>query len=558
MANDNNYENTSIEKDDDLNIEDLIHNSENSEETSAGATEAEAPAEPEEEKSPLQIMKEEKEKHRGIEINKADFDDGTPKPLKDVTQSPETEQGVDEAIKEMDAMINVLEKNPIKGAAITDPQQRMDVVNAISNIAKNNPDAENVDIRKEAGLVGENTDSDTLPEYAGEDDDEPENEEEPSEPMSESKAKLVNILIDKTGLGQNIVLSDEEKAKLETATRIKITEVDTKSIETATYKKHNDGSYDSITRAYQISSISTPITLPASRYTARMKGLSFGEMGDIAVNPEHMTFEQLNKKLSVIYHNMINPSIGEFKSYDDFLKNTAYVDIEMCMFGLACSTLPENDTITLRCTRRNCGKEYDVTYSPRALIQFEDMSEDALKAINDITSASSPEAIAAEHEKSSLANLKAIRLPASGFIVELGLASAYDFLHGISALILGDGLKNIFPDDVNGMKAVLSSFLTFTRSVSIPCGDGSYDKFTGPEDIVQALYDLKQDDITIMVALAKKYSDAYNVSFAITDVACPHCGTKTKKVPLDIANLVFTKYQTLGNTEIDLDAITVI
>ena len=255
---------------------------------------------------------------------------------------------------------------------------------------------------------------------------------------------------------------------------------------------------------------------------------------------------------------MINPSIGEFKSYDDFLRNIAYVDIEMCMFGLACSTLPENDTITLRCTRRNCNKEYDVTYSPRSLIQFEDMSEAALKAIDDITSAQSPEEVAAEHEKSSLVTLKAIRLPASGFIIEIGLASAYDFLHGISALVLGDGLKKVFPDDVNGMKAVLTSFLTFTRSVSIPNDDGSYDKFTGPEDIVRALYDLKQDDIMILVALAKKYNDAYTIPFAITNVKCPHCGAETKKVPLDIASLVFTKYQTLGNTEIDLDAIVVI
>lgn len=558
MANEN-EELTRAEKDESIDVMSLIQNAEkeadkdNTTETPSEPTEVKE----EEAKTPLQLMKEEKERNRGIVVNKDEFDDGTPKPLKDHTQNPETEQGVSDALTEMDEMIKVLEKNPIKGETITDRQDQMDVINKISDIAKNNPDAENIDIRKEAlGESAAETDEANV-EYAGEDDDDDEYEGS-SEPMTESKAKLINILIDKTGFGQNIVLSEEEKAKVEMATKIKITEVDTKSIESVSYKRHDDGSYNSVTRAYQISSVSTPITLPASRFTARMKGLSFGEMGDIAVNPEHITYEQLNKKLSVIYHNMINPSIGEFKSYDDFLKNIAYVDIEMCMFGLACSTLPENDTITLRCTRRNCNKEYDVTYSPRSLIQFEDMSEAALKAIDDITSAQSPEEVKAEHEKSSLVTLKAIRLPASGFIIEIGLASAYDFLHGISALVLGDGLKKVFPDDVNGMKAVLTSFLTFTRSVSIPNDNGSYDKFTGPEDIVQALYDLKQDDIMIMVALAKKYNDAYTIPFAITNVKCPHCGAETKKVPLDIASLVFTKYQTLGNTEIDLDAIVVI
>lgn len=558
MANEN-EELTRAEKDESIDVMGLIQNAEK--ETDEDNT-TENPTEPaevkeEEAKTPLQLLKEEKERNRGMVVNKDEFDDGTPKPLKDHTQSPETEQGVADALTEMDEMIKVLEKNPIKGEAITDRQDQMDIINKVSDIAKNNPDAENVDIRKEAlGKSAPETD-DANVEYAGEDEEE-DDYEGPSEPMTESKAKLINILIDKTGFGQNIVLSDEEKAKVEMATKIKITEVDTKSIESVSYKRHDDGSYNSVTRAYQIASVSTPITLPASRFTARMKGLSFGEMGDIAVNPEHITYEQLNKKLSVIYHNMINPSIGEFKSYDDFLRNIAYVDIEMCMFGLACSTLPENDTITLRCTRRNCNKEYDVTYSPRSLIQFEDMSEAALKAIDDITSAQSPEEVAAEHEKSSLVTLKAIRLPASGFIIEIGLASAYDFLHGISALVLGDGLKKVFPDDVNGMKAVLTSFLTFTRSVSIPNDDGSYDKFTGPEDIVRALYDLKQDDIMILVALAKKYNDAYTIPFAITNVKCPHCGAETKKVPLDIASLVFTKYQTLGNTEIDLDAIVVI
>lgn len=557
MANEN-EELIHAEKDESLDVMSLIQNAEDDKNESDTAETPTEPAEvKEEEKTPLQLLKEEKERNRGIEVTKDEFDDGTPKPLKDHTQTPETEQGVSDALAEMDAMINVLEKNPIKGGAIEDRQDQMNIINKISDIAKNNPDAENIDIRKEA--LGSSADDETNVEYAGEGDDEDDDEYEgSSEPMTESKAKLINILIDKTGLGQNIVLSEEEKAKVEMATKIKITEVDTKTIQSTSYKRHDDGSYNSVTRAYQISSVSTPITLPASRFTARMKGLSFCEMGDIAVNPEHINYEQLNKKLSVIYHNMINPSIGEFKSYDDFLKNIAYVDIEMCMFGLACSTLPENDTITLRCTRRNCTKEYDVTYSPRSLIQFEDMSEAALKAIDDITSAQSPEEVKAEHEKSSLVTLKAIRLPASGFIIELGLASAYDFLHGISALVLGDGLKKVFPDDVNGMKAVLTSFLTFTRSVSIPNDDGSYDKFTGPEDIVQALYDLKQDDIMIMVALAKKYNDAYTVPFAITNVKCPHCGAETKKVPLDIASLVFTKYQTLGNTEIDLDAIVVI
>ena len=547
-----------VEKDESIDVMGLIQNAEEeSKEDNATENSTETTNVKEEEtKTPLQLLKEEKERHRGIEVTRDEFDDGTPKPLKDHTQSPETEQGVSDALAEMDAMINVLEKNPIKGGTITDAQDQINVINKISEIAKNNPDAENIDIRKEA--LGDSADNDANVEYAGDGDDEEDGYDGSSEPMTESKANLINILIDKTGFGQNIILSDEEKAKVEMATKIKITEVDTKTIESASYKRHDDGSYNSVTRAYQISSVSTPITLPASRFTARMKGLSFGEMGDIAVNPEHITYEQLNKKLSVIYHNMINPSIGEFKSYDDFLKNIAYVDIEMCMFGLACSTLPENDTITLRCTRRNCNKEYDVTYSPRSLIQFEDMSEAALKAINDITSAQSPEEVKAEHDKSSLVTLKAIRLPASGFIIEIGLASAYDFLHGISALVLGDGLKKVFPDDVNGMKAVLTSFLTFTRSVSIPNDDGSYDKFTGPEDIVQALYDLKQDDIMIMVALAKKYNDAYTVPFAITNVKCPHCGAETKKVPLDIASLVFTKYQTLGNTEIDLDAIVVI
>ena len=76
--------------------------------------------------------------------------------------------------------------------------------------------------------------------------------------------------------------------------------------------------------------------------------------------------------------------------------------------------------------------------------------------------------------------------------------------------------------------------------------------------MINALYMVKPEEISILASLLQKYTDSYTVEFELFDITCPHCGTKTSRIPLDINSLVFLKYQRLMSTEIDINNISVL
>lgn len=362
---------------------------------------------------------------------------------------------------------------------------------------------------------------------------------------------IVEVLIDKTGLGVNIDFSDEERAKMRVAKQIKVSEVEDTTLKSIKMKAPKKSFVETIAE-HQISTTMTQVMFPASGFAASMKGLSFGELGDIALTNENMTFAKLNKKLSVLYNNITNSTIGKFESYEHFLRSIAYTDIPFAVFGLTCSTFPEHDNIVLNCQKPECKKQFEHSYSPRSLVRFDAMSKTLLKGFKAITDASNPKEFKEVHENSFLKNRRTIELPASHYLIEVGVASAYEYLHETMNEILDDKFVKEHPDDVNGTLVINTVFLSMIRAVSVPI-DGEYVKFTDVEDIVQALYTVKPEDIPIIVQVVDKYIEALDAKFTIKGVKCPHCKTVTEHVPIDIDTLVFQKYQTLTNTRTELE-----
>jgi 4-hydroxy-3-methylbut-2-en-1-yl diphosphate synthase IspG/GcpE len=76
--------------------------------------------------------------------------------------------------------------------------------------------------------------------------------------------------------------------------------------------------------------------------------------------------------------------------------------------------------------------------------------------------------------------------------------------------------------------------------------------------MIHALYHIKPEEVAIVSSILQKYTDSYSVSFELQDIVCPHCGRKTKRIPLDINYLVFLKYQRLMSTELNIDNISVL
>lgn len=453
-----------------------------------------------------------------------------------------------EYLDEQDKMINATEK--IKLARKPKDQMEMvQVMNTVSAVADGSITPEEAE--KSSDLF-EAVGSDKK---AVINEDVDMSEEDNSIPvLDDNKKKYIEIIIDKTGMGANLDFTAEERDKVKTADVIQVKEIKEVNLSFIKVKKSKKSFMDDI-KEFQIGSDKVPVVFPASRFRAYMSGLSYGEMGDIALNTNNVTFDQMHKKLSVIYNKMVNPSIGEFKSFEDFLRKFAYTDIDIAVYGLLVASIPEFTEIALTCTDKKCGKTFEHKYSPRELLRFDKASDQFLKTLEKIADCPRKDAKAL-FEESPVNNHKMYELPNSGYIIEVGVASAYDYLYKIIDNTLGDKFKEEHPDDVNNVLRFNTVLLSLVDKIYVPNGN-EYIEYTEAEDIINALYYIKPDEIAMIVDILQKYGNAYSTTFEFRDIQCPHCGYKTELIPININDLVFLKYQQLMNTTVDVNNIIV-
>ena len=368
-----------------------------------------------------------------------------------------------------------------------------------------------------------------------------------------AKAKTVQILIDKTGFGANIEFTEAEKAKIKEAETLLVNEVKVVDIN-AIKSKRSEKSFQDVVHQFDTSGARTTICFPGSGFKAQMKAMSYGEYADIALSMDNVTFDQYYKRLSVIYNKMTNVSTGPFKTFEEFLKNLAYTDIQMALYGLYVSTEESSQEIQLRCGNDKCNKLFNYGFDTRSVIKLEDCADVFLEKMKEIATAP-----AADYDKikenAAVHNSKFIEMPQSKYIVEMGLASAYDFLYNFIPLMDEETFKNAFGDDLNEIYMNNILLLTSVRSVRVPDEDGSYIECYGYKDILDAIYNLSPVEAKILAAYTAEIQKQYEISFSLGKVVCPHCGNITPNMEINMDELVFQTYQRLMSTEVDLKNI---
>lgn len=368
-----------------------------------------------------------------------------------------------------------------------------------------------------------------------------------------AKAKTVQILIDKTGFGANIEFTEAEKAKIKEAETLLVNEVKVVDIN-AIKSKRSEKSFQDVVHQFDTSGARTTICFPGSGFKAQMKAMSYGEYADIALSMDNVTFDQYYKRLSVIYNKMTNISTGPFKTFEEFLKNLAYTDIQMALYGLYVSTEESSQEIQLRCGNDKCNKLFNYGFDTRSVIKLEDCADVFLEKMREIATAP-----AADYDKikenAAVHNSKFIEMPQSKYIVEMGLASAYDFLYNFIPLMDEETFKNAFGDDLNEIYMNNILLLTSVRSVRVPDEDGSYIECYGYKDILDAIYNLSPVEAKILAAYTAEIQKQYEISFSLGKVVCPHCGNITPNMEINMDELVFQTYQRLMSTEVDLKNI---
>lgn len=365
------------------------------------------------------------------------------------------------------------------------------------------------------------------------------------------KIEYVKVIIDKTQMGSTINFTDEERSKLVEAKEIRLTEVKTVNLSAIKIRKKEGSLLEEITKENALAGGDVTICFPGSGFRANMSSLSYGELGDIALDMETVTFNQYWKRLTLIYNKMRNISCGKFDSFEDWLKKFAYTDIALALYGLYVATYPEVNNIRLRCGQENCQQTFDWSFDTRSTLKLENCDLVFLKKMKSIANCP-PDRLYKTAEESAVRNSNRIELPNSGILIDLGIASCYEFLYNVIPLLDEKTFTEMFGEDANYTYRRNSILLTTVRAVYVPDGNGAYYECNDAKNILDALYLVRPDEMKIVYSLTDKYIREYTPSFTIDNVKCPYCGSISESIEISMDNLIFQTWQALLTTEIDV------
>jgi hypothetical protein len=307
-----------------------------------------------------------------------------------------------------------------------------------------------------------------------------------------------------------------------------------------------------------------PLTLPLSAYRCVMRSINWFDFIKLTAPTSNNGSDNELKKWSVIYDHLKNPSIGEFDSFEDFLKKTKYQDRELLMWGLLVATADEEETLSITCGNPKCKNNIKIKYHPRTIQHID--NKKTPKWFEAADAAVGPEAISVWETACNMR--KRYKLPNTGIIAEINEPSAHDFITKKLPLI-NDLYKRYKPDDelanvnVNDVSMAefdyLSANALFVSAMTIvrtEKGKPKEYRFTNWEDIEEIITKaLDAEDSGILLKIIEKTrANVSPVSFYLENIDCPVCGRHEDRIPInEIGNtLLFQVSRRLSNTEINL------
>lgn len=391
---------------------------------------------------------------------------------------------------------------------------------------------------KEKELNGDFDDDVDEDDEDDEDDDMVDKDTDPKEFMNKYNEAIV--VIDKTGMGSVINFTDAEREKLEKVKKIKIEEVETVELKQIKTKRAKKGRAKKIINKVN-QTRHTPVVLPISGFTATVSGCSTYELLTL-ITDDGNPVELQRSKWSLIYSKIVDTSIGKM-SFDEFLNNVAQMEYDVLVYGILCASYPEKDKFPLRCPK--CGTQFEHEYDIRTLLRAENMSEKLMETVAHVVDCSVREEDAKEcHEESLLNQDLVIKLPESGYIFNLGVQTAHDFIeNSVDAIdrldqkysqsaIIGSAVRRIFIEDPE---------------------DGEYFEIDDTEDIIETIYSLQNTDLVVLGKKIGELVDGMSFEFGLMNVDCTNnkCRQHTNAVPIEIDTILFHKYRQVMNTNIE-------
>lgn len=350
-------------------------------------------------------------------------------------------------------------------------------------------------------------------------------------------------------------LSEEKKVN------VKIKRVSEKELISAPIIENSDK--PGIIKPYAPETGDIALTLPISGYRCTVSALNWFEALNLEDVAGKNSADRAIDQWSTIYKHIKNPSIGNFESFEDFLKKTNYLDQEYFMWGLLTATTGDHEEFMNKCSNPKCEKPFLIKYDPHTVahINREHLDDDYIK-----THEVSPGDEAMKHFNKVQSKRMRYELPESKVIIDIGSPSVYDFINNRLGVLdrLGDQMakeaQNAGDPNYRSPRIQLQmTFNLYINSVLIPVtenGVKKYYKYDKWNDILEALDSLSWGDSGILMKLMQTVAEklASPIDMYIENVTCPHCKKHFDKMFIgNIQNqLLFRASRRLENTEISL------
>ena len=377
-------------------------------------------------------------------------------------------------------------------------------------------------------------------------DDEPEEDSivDGSETGAEFKKRYEEavVVIDKTGMGQVINFTDEEREKLQKVKSIKLKEVETIELKSIKTKKAKTGVADKILEKRN-SVRNTTVVLPVSGLTMVMKGCSTFELMGLITGTD-VDVMSLVAKWTLIHSKIESTSIGKM-DFNTFLNNVASMEYDILVYGILCATFPDEDIFPLKCPK--CKSDIEHKYYVRSLLRAEEMSDKLKEKVKEVADASYTENKAKECFNNSLLNSElTIKLPGSELICTLGVQNAYSFIY--------DSVNAIDKLDAKYNQATILTSAISTIFVPNPDDNGeTYLEIDDTEDKIKFVYSLDAKDISILSTKIGEITEGMQFTFGLMDINCQNmkCKNHVNSIEVELDTILFHKYQQAMNITID-------
>lgn len=275
-----------------------------------------------------------------------------------------------------------------------------------------------------------------------------------------------------------------------------------------------------------------------SAYSASLSGLTLSEKNALT-NSSNDMFQSRQRLYKTIYNKIQSMNIAK-PSFDNWLKITAFGDLNTLLFGIYCMTFISNNEFDITCG--NCEKVTSIVVDNQTLVEAKD--KEVYAKIEEITSHPMSGEELVEH--SLVHKNQRIMLNESKVIVDIHTPSLYDHL-----MLIKQSNPKVLREYADTFSAMLFIGHIYMLDVegTYRSGQPTYYELTSKQDILSTLIKLSNNDGEQLESAIEKKLGKYKIDYEIHNAKCTHCGNKIPNMPVDMEEILFTRIQRQAKME---------